>query len=45
MAIEFDFPDPCHGTRPLLQEAMDAAGIEACLPAAEALATEDLQWI
>ena len=35
MAIEFDFPDPCHGTCPLFQETMDAAGIEACLPAGD----------
>ena len=37
MATEFDFPDPCHGSCPLFQEAMDAAGIEAAIPTVDAL--------
>ena len=41
MAIEFYVPDPCQGMCPLFQEAMDAAGIEACLPVADALAVDD----
>ena len=41
MAVEFDFPDPCCCAYPLFQEAMDAAGIEACLPVADALAVDD----
>ena len=41
MAIELDFPDPCQGVCPLFQEAMDAAGVEACIPAAEPEITPD----